>query len=100
MAESLQKEETLRNNLLSSVSHELRTPLTIMKAHIEALEDGVLDEPETALKTIRLEIDKLIQLIKGIEDLTVAEASFLKRNESIVVNLKEFFSHFIEDMLL
>jgi signal transduction histidine kinase len=99
MAESLQKEETLRKNLLSSVSHELRTPLTIMKAHIEALEDGVLDDPEIAFKTIRSETEKLIQLIQGIEDLTVAEGSFLKRNESIVVNLKEFFSDFIEDML-
>jgi two-component system, OmpR family, sensor histidine kinase BaeS len=99
MAESLQKEETLRNNLLSSVSHELRTPLTIMKAHIEALEDGVLDEPETTLKTIRLEIDKLIQLIKGIEDLTVAEASFLKRNESTAINLKEFFLELFDEML-
>jgi len=99
MAESLQKEETLRKNLLSSVSHELRTPLTIMKAHIEALEDGVLDDPEIAFKTIRSETEKLIQLIQGIEDLTVAEGCFLKRNESIVVNLKEFFSDFIEDML-
>ena len=99
MAESLQKEETLRNNLLSSVSHELRTPLAIMKAHIEALEDGILADPETAFKTFRLETERLIQLIKGIEDLTVAEASFLKRNESIVVSLKEFISDFIEDML-
>jgi len=99
MAESLQKEETLRKNLLSSVSHELRTPLTIMKAHIEALEDGILGDPEIAFKTIRSETEKLIQLIQGIEDLTVAEGSFLKRNESIVVNLKEFFSDFIEDML-
>ena len=50
MAESLQREETLRKNLLSSVSHELRTPLTIIKAHIEALEDGVVDDPEAAFK--------------------------------------------------
>jgi signal transduction histidine kinase len=99
MAQSLQKEETLRKNLLSSVSHELRTPLTIMKAHIEALEDGVLDEPETAFKTIRLETEKLIQLIKGIEDLTVAEASFLKRNESTAINLKEFFLELLNELL-
>jgi signal transduction histidine kinase len=99
MAESLQKEETLRKNLLSSVSHELRTPLTIIKAHIEALEDGILDDPETAFKTIRSETEKLIQLIQGIEDLTAAEASFLKKKESIVINLKEFFSELFNEML-
>jgi len=99
MAESLQKEETLRKNLLSSVSHELRTPLTIIKAHIEALEDGLVDDPEAAFRTVKGQTEKLIELISGIEDLTVAEGSFLKRDESIVVNLKEFFSDFIEDML-
>jgi signal transduction histidine kinase len=98
MAESLQKEETMRKNLLSSISHELRTPLTIMKAHIEALEDGVLVEPEAAFKTVRLETEKLIHLIKGIEDLTVAEASFLKRSESALINLKEFFSELLSEM--
>jgi two-component system, OmpR family, sensor histidine kinase BaeS len=99
MAASLQKEETLRKNLLSSVSHELRTPLTIMKAHVEALEDGVLDEPETAFKTIRLETEKLIELIKGIEDLTLAEASFLRRSEFTSVNLKEFFLELRNELL-
>jgi signal transduction histidine kinase len=99
MVASLQKEETLRKNLLSSVSHELRTPLTIMKAHIEAFEDGVLDEQETAFKTIRLEIEKLIQLIKGIADLTVAEASFLKKGEFAPVNLKEFFQELRNELL-
>jgi signal transduction histidine kinase len=99
MAESLQREETLRKNLMSSVSHELRTPLTIIKAHIEALEDGLVDDPEAAFKTVKGQTEKLIELISGIEDLTVAEGSFLKRNESIVVSLKEFISDFIEDML-
>lgn len=99
MAESLQREETLRKNLLSSVSHELRTPLTIIKAHIEALEDRLVEDPEAALKTVKSQTERLIQLISGIEDLTVAEASFLRRNELVIVNLKEFFSDFIEDVL-
>jgi two-component system sensor histidine kinase BaeS len=99
MGESLQKEETLRKNLLSSVSHELRTPLTIIKAHIEAIEDGILGDPKTAFKTIRSETEKLIQLIQGIEDLTAAEASFLKRKESTVINLKEVFSELFNEML-
>lgn len=99
MAASLQKEETLRKNLLSSMSHELRTPLTIMKAHIEALEDRVLDEPETAFKTIRLETEKLIELIKGIEDLTLAEAGFLRRSELTSLNLKEVFLELRKEFL-
>ncbi|RJR52970.1 MAG: sensor histidine kinase [Desulfobacteraceae bacterium] len=99
MAESLQKEESLRRRLLSNISHELRTPLTIMKAHIEALEDGILEEPEAALQTIKAESEKLIELIRGIEDLTLAESEFMKPGQFTSVDLKEFFERLMREML-
>jgi signal transduction histidine kinase len=99
MAESLQKEEALRKNLLSNITHELRTPLTIIKTHLEAIEDGFMDDPKTALGVIQGETEKLVLLIRGIEDLTVAEASFLERSESTDVSLKEFFSELFREML-
>jgi two-component system sensor histidine kinase BaeS len=99
MAASLQREETLRKNLLSNITHELRTPLTIMKEHLEALEDGVLDDAETAFKIIKSETEKLIGLIRGIEDLTMAEASFLKKSESAVINLREFLAELVNELI-
>lgn len=91
MAESLQKEEELRKRLMSNIAHELRTPLTIMKSHVEAIEDGVI-EPGKGLENIKGEINRLIRLIKGIEDITTAEASFFTKGEMAEVNLKEFLS--------
>jgi two-component system sensor histidine kinase BaeS len=99
MAESLQREESLRRNLLSNISHELRTPLTIMKAHLEALEDGILEEPAATLKTIKTESEKLIELIRGIEDLTLAESDFMKPGEFASINLKEFFDEIMKELL-
>lgn len=99
MAGSLQREETLRRNLLSNISHELRTPLTIMKAHIEALEDGILEEPGATLKTIKAESEKLIDLIRGIEDLTLAEADFMKPGQFNCINLREFFAGLMREQL-
>lgn len=98
MAASLQKEEELRKHLLSNITHELRTPLTIMKTHVEALADGVLNDHEKGLETIKNETEKLIKLVKGIEDITLAEAGFFKRTKETEINLKEFLSGLVNGM--
>jgi len=53
----------------------------------------------SAFRTIKDEADKLVELIKGIEDLTVAEASFVKKSEFTPINLKEFFSELVNELL-
>ncbi|MBI4766432.1 MAG: HAMP domain-containing protein [Deltaproteobacteria bacterium] len=92
MAASLQKEEELREHLLSNITHELRTPLTIIKTHIEAMADGIVTDQEKGLEVLRNETERLIKLVKGIEDITVAEASFFKQVQKTAVNVKEFLS--------
>jgi signal transduction histidine kinase len=39
--------ENLRRDLIAWTSHDLRTPLTSIRVRVEALNDGVLDDPET-----------------------------------------------------
>ena len=98
MAESLQREEKLRKHLLSNIAHELRTPLTILKTHAEAIDDGIIDKGK-GLENIRSEIDRLIKLVKGIEDITAAEASFFTKGQEADINLNEFLSEIGNDML-
>jgi signal transduction histidine kinase len=98
MAESLQKEELLRDHLMSNIAHELRTPLTIMRTHVEALSDGIVKDRRKALDNITCGIDKLTALIKGIEDITAAEASFFSRGITEEIELKEFLSGIAEDL--
>ncbi len=97
MADSLKREDELRKRLMSNVAHELRTPLTIMKAHVEALSDGIVDAKE-GIENVRGEIERLIRLVKGIEDMTMAEASFFVKAETDEVSLAEFFSALIAEM--
>lgn len=97
MAESLKKEAELRKRLMSNVAHELRTPLTIIKTHIEAVEDGVI-ETSKSIYNIKKETNRLIELINGIEDVTAAEASFFTNKESLSVNLKDFLKGIANDM--
>ena len=46
MAERLREADELERNFLLTVSHELRTPLTAIRGHVEALREGLADDPE------------------------------------------------------
>lgn len=90
MSESLQREEQLRNHLFANIAHELRTPLSIMKARAEAMVDGLLPDTSKGLESLIAEVDRLTVLIKGIEDVTAAEASFFKAGQMAELNLGDF----------
>ncbi|KJR43063.1 integral membrane sensor signal transduction histidine kinase [Candidatus Magnetoovum chiemensis] len=98
MAEVLKRESKLRKHLTSNITHELRTPLTIIKGNIEAVEDGVLSDPNTALNNIKTEISRIITLMEAIEDITRAEESFFKKEQADEVNLKEFIDSILLGM--
>jgi len=98
MAEALRREDALRKHLTSNITHELRTPLTIIRGNLEAIEDGVISEPDKVIENIKSEMQRIISLVEGIEDITSAEASFFKRGEPEEINLKEFTESITEGM--
>ncbi len=96
MVESLERDEALRRHLTSNVAHELRTPLAVLKANLEAVADGVMEPDSETLSGLTSEVERLINLVRGIEDFTRAEASFFKPAQYEEVNLGEF----VEGVLL
>ncbi len=90
MTEALRREDSLRRHLTSNIAHELRTPLTIIKGNLEAIEDGIISDPGAVIENIRSEIQRIILLVEGIEDITNAEASFFRKGEIEEINLREF----------
>ncbi len=92
MAEALSREDRFRKHLMTNITHELRTPLTIMKANIEAMADGVVENISEGLNNLREGTEKLISLVRGIEDITKAEEGFFKKGEYKKINLREFLN--------
>ena len=73
----LERLERVRQEFLTNVSHELRTPLTSILAFVETLEDGALDEPDTArrfLSVIRRNSERMHTLIEDIMELSAIES--------------------------
>ena len=72
--------ERSRRELVAWVSHDLRTPLAGIRAMVEALEDGVVDDPENIARyhrTIRQEADRLAGLVNDLFELSRIQAGSL-----------------------
>ena len=72
MTERLAEAEELERNFLMTVSHELRTPLTAIRGHVEALREGLADDPEArtaSLDVIAAEGGRLERLVGDVLDL-------------------------------
>lgn len=69
--------ETVRREFVANVSHELRTPLTSIRALVETLEAGAVEEPEIAMDFLHRiigEIDRLNTLVEDLLDFARLEA--------------------------
>ena len=60
------REEQARRALFAAVGHDLRTPLASMRAAVEALQDGLTDEPERFLASLIADVDALGRLVDDI----------------------------------
>lgn len=61
--------ESLRRDLIAWVSHDLQTPLTSMRAILEALSDGVVDEPDMVKRYLLTAQRDVMSLSALIDDL-------------------------------
>jgi two-component system OmpR family sensor kinase len=77
MTERLAEAQELERNFLMSVSHELRTPLTAIRGHVQALREGLADDPgarQDSLEVIAAESERLARLVGDLLDLAKLDA--------------------------
>ncbi|HSJ88526.1 MAG TPA: HAMP domain-containing sensor histidine kinase [Anaerolineales bacterium] len=69
-ADQKQRElETLRRDLVAWASHDLQTPLASMRAILEALSDGVVDEPDMVKRYLQTAQRDVMSLSALMDDL-------------------------------
>lgn len=72
-AEMRVRVDTSRRELVAAVSHDLRTPLAAVRAMLEALSDGLIDDPVTVRRyhdTMRVQVEHLSRLIDDLFELS------------------------------
>jgi len=81
--------QTTRRDFVSNISHELRTPLASIKAAVETLQDGALEDTSVAgdfLNRMEQEVDHLTQLVGELAELSSIESG--RQLEMTIVDLR------------
>ena len=78
MADSLERAEDQRRQMMADVAHELRTPLTAIQGTVEAMQDGLLPSDSEQLEAIYNQTTVLNRLINDLRLISLAEAGQLK----------------------
>src|SRR5256714_258306 len=97
LAETLERNETLRRRFMADVSHELRTPLAVLSAELEAMEDGVRPLTRASLASLRGEVSALGKLVEDLNQLALADVGALayrKRRVDVVPLLEHALESF------
>ncbi len=84
-AQEREELEKMRKDLIAWTSHDLRTPLTSIRAMIEALHDGVVDDPAMVQRyygTIRSDIIALNNIIDDLFELAQLDAGGLSMEKA------------------
>lgn len=78
MADSLQRSEELRRQLILDIAHELRNPLMIQQSHLELLLDKITELTPQQLQTIYEQNLLLGRLVRDLQLLALADAGELQ----------------------
>lgn len=76
LTEARQMDTTLRE-FVTNVSHELRSPLASVKAMVETLSEGALEQPDTArnfLSRVNREVDRMNVMVEDLLELSRLES--------------------------
>ena len=88
MAESLERQETLRRRLTSDVAHELRTPVANVSLNLEMMLDEVWEPTKDRLQSCYEELGRISGIISDLEKLRQMETENMNL-ELELVNLLE-----------
>ena len=85
----LKKLERMRSDFVANVTHEIKTPLTAILGFIETLQEGAIEERETArkfLKTIyrhAARLNRLVEDLLTISDIELEKMEFIFESVSL-----------------
>jgi signal transduction histidine kinase len=98
MRNSLKQEENRRMLFLMGVTHDLKTPLALIKANVEAIEDGISSNPEEKYKSLGIinsKVDDMEGQINNLLDFVRIGDMQWKHNKEKVV-LSTFMDDYAE----
>lgn len=99
LAATLEKHEQSRRLWVAQTSHELRTPISVLRAHVEALIDGVRNSTPAELELLHREVMRIGKLVTDLNELSRADSgalAFKKEPVELLSIIEEMVSAYQE----
>ena len=77
LARTLERNLQARQRWIADISHELRTPISVLKAELEALQDGLQQPDAATLDSLHQEIERLSALVADLHELSLSDVGAL-----------------------
>jgi two-component system sensor histidine kinase BaeS len=77
LAQTLEAAQRARQQWIADIAHELRTPLAVLRAEIEALQDGVRPLGQASLGSLAQEVAQLARLVEDLRLLSLSDMGAL-----------------------
>ncbi|MFT4266200.1 MAG: sensor histidine kinase efflux regulator BaeS [Xenophilus sp.] len=74
LADVLEHTDQSRRDFMADISHELRTPLAVLRAEMEAIQDGIRPLQPDSLAPLQGQVQQLGKLIDDLHELSVTQA--------------------------
>ena len=84
LAMTLENNEQARQQWIADISHELRTPLSVLRAEIEALQDGVRQLTADRIDSLHSEVMNLNRLVNDLYELSMSDIGALNYQKQVV----------------
>jgi signal transduction histidine kinase len=91
------REHQARQAFLTAIGHDLRTPLSALRAAVEALEDGIVDDADRYLRSMREDVKALSVLVDDLFLLAKIEAGHFQL-EPVPVDLSDLADEALESL--
>lgn len=84
LATTLSSNEKARKQWVADISHEMRTPLAVIKAQIEAMQDGIREPSEKNLTLLKDKVDSVNVLINDLYELSLSDLGAMSYSKEIL----------------
>ncbi len=85
LAQVLERTEESRRDFMADISHELRTPLAVLRAELEAMQDGIRPLTPEGLQAVQGPVQQLGKLVEDLHELSMAQADVSYQREPLDV---------------
>jgi len=91
LSQTLQANSENQKTFFADISHDLRTPVSVLRAQIEAIQDGIQKPDEKQLNQLHHQVMTLSLLINDIQDLAGTELGSMQYQKQ-AINLSQLLT--------